>query len=115
MTEADPHELIARLEGEIESLSEASERCRKIALTAKVAIVAGGVLLVAILLGLIRIDGLSLMLAAILMLGGIVLYGSNATTANQVADRIAQAEQTRAELIGAIELTLVPEASRFLH
>jgi hypothetical protein len=108
--ESDPHEQISRLESEIERLAESAERCRKIALTARIAIGAGGVLLAAILLGLIRADGLSLMFAAILTLGGIVAYGSNATTAKQIAERIAQAEQSRAELISAMELTLV---SRF--
>jgi hypothetical protein len=113
--QSDPHESISRLESEIETLAESAERCRKIALTARTAIAAGGVLLAAILLGLIRIDGLSLMLAAILLLGGIVVYGSNATTARQIADRIGQAEQSRAELISAMELTLVREPSRLLH
>jgi hypothetical protein len=48
-------------------------------------------------------------------MGGIVLYGSNRTTAEQIAARIANAERLRAELIGAMELTLVPEPSRLLH
>lgn len=113
--ESDPHEDISRLESEIEALAESAERCRKIALTARVAIGASGVLLTAILLGLIRMDGLSLMLSAILVLGGIVAYGSNATTARQIADRIEKAEQARAERIGAMELTLVREPSRLLH
>jgi len=115
MADSDPHEDISRLESEIERLAEAAERCRKIALTARIATGAGGVLLATILLGVIRVDGLSLMLAAILILGGIVAYGSNATTARQVAERIVDAEQSRAELIGDIELTLVAEPSRLLH
>ena len=49
------------------------------------------------------------MIAAILAMGGVVLYGSNRTTAQQIAARIANAERLRAELIGEIELTLVPE------
>jgi hypothetical protein len=113
--ESDPHEDISRLESEIERLAESAERCRKIALTARVAIGAGGVLLAAILLGVIRMDGLSLIFAAILILGGIVAYGSNATTARQIAERIAQAEQSRAELISEMELTLVRQPSRLSH
>jgi hypothetical protein len=112
---ADPHDEIARLEAKIERLSVSAERCRKIALVARAAIAAGLVLLVAILLGFVRADALSLMVAAILSLGGIVLFGSNDTTAKQTAERIAEAEQLRAELIGGIDLTLVPEPSRLVH
>ena len=98
LPEADPREQIFRLEREIERLIESVEWCRKIAFAARAAIGAGVVLL-----------------AAILTLGGIVLAGSNGTTARQTAEKLAQAEQQRAELIGAIELTLVPEPSRLLH
>lgn len=112
----DTHrEQIARLESEIERLSESAARCRKIAIAARIAIAVGCVLFAALLFGLIQSDGLSLMLAAILSLGGIVLFGSNRTTANQIAGRIADAERLRGELIGEIDLTLVPETSRLLH
>ena len=115
MADGAPHEQISRLESRIEELGEAVERCRKIAIAARTAIIAGGVLLLAVLLGLIRADGLLLMLAAILSIGGIVLYGSNDTTAKQLAAGIDEAERLRAELIGQIELTLVPEPSKLLH
>src|SRR5262245_61436692 len=102
----DTHrEQIARLESEIEQLEESAARCRKIAAAARIAIGAGCVLFVALLLGLVQVDGLMLMLAAILSMGGIVLFGSNRTTANQIATRIADAERLRGELIGEIELT----------
>ena len=56
------------------------------------------------------------MLAAILSMGGIVLFGSNDTTAKQTAEKIAEAEALRAELIGGIALQLVPdEGRRLLH
>ena len=67
------------------------------------------------LLGVIRGDGLYLMLSGILGIGGIVLAGSNDTTAKQIAARIAEAEQQRAEFISQMDLTLVPEPSRLLH
>ena len=112
---SDPRDEIARLEARIERLSESAERCRKIAVAAKAAIAAGLVLLAAILLGFVHADALPLMLAAILSMGGIVLAGSNATTAQQIAERIAEAEALRAELIGGIELQLVPDHARLLH
>jgi hypothetical protein len=112
---SDPHEQIARLESEIEALSESAARCAKIALGARMAIGAGCLLFAAMLFGFLQTDGLRLLIAAILAMGGIVLYGSNRTTAQQIAARIANAERLRAELIGDIELTLVPEPTRVLH
>lgn len=106
---------IARLEERIEALSDSLERCRKVAMAAKIAIGAGAALLAALLLGLIGIDALRLMIAAILTLGGIVLYGSNSRTASDYQAKIAEAERMRAERISEMELTLVPEPSRLLH
>lgn len=118
LVDSDPREQIARLEARIEALNESAEWCRKIALASKAAIAAGLVLLAALFTGFVRIDGLTLMLSAILTLGGIVLSGSNGTTARETAEKIAAAEAQRAELIGGMELTLVPQAperSRLLH
>jgi len=113
--EGDPHEQIARLETEIEVLSESAARCAKVAVAARLAIGAGCALFAAMLTGLLYSDVLWLLIGAICAMGGIVLYGSNRTTADQLAARIANAERLRAELIGSIELTLVPEPSRLLH
>lgn len=113
--DVDPRERISRLESEIERLSGTAEWCRKIALAAKVAIGAGLALFAAIFVGPIQATALSLMIAAILTLGGLVLAGSNDTTAKQTAEKIADAEEERAELISGMELRLVPDASRVLH
>jgi hypothetical protein len=109
------HDQIARLEQEIERLSESLERCRKVALAARIAIGVGCLVMAALLFGLIRTDALALMIGAIFLLGGIVLSGSNSSTARQIAAKIAEAEQQRAGLIGEIDLTLVPQPSRLLH
>jgi len=106
---------IAKLEERIERLSESLERCRKVAVAAKCAIGAGAVLLAALFVGLIPMDALSLMVAAILLLGGIVLSGSNSRTAAEYSAGIAEAERLRAELIGEIELTLVRGPASLLH
>ena len=111
----DLHGEIGKLEERIERLSDARERCRKIALAAKIAIGIGSVLLAALVFGPVAMDVLWLMVAATLLLGGIVLSGSNARTAAEYEAGIAEAERLRAELIGEIELTLVPEPSRLLH
>jgi len=113
--ESDPHGQIARLESEIEALAESAARCAKIALGARLAVGAGGALFAAMLFGLFQADGLRLLIAAILTMGGIVLSGSNRTTAQQIAARIADAERLRANLIGEMDLTLVPEPAKLLH
>ena len=106
---------IAKLEQRIERLSDSLDRCRKVAVAAKIAIGLGAALLAGLILGIVRADVLLLMIAAILLLGGIVLSGSNSRTAAEFAAGIADAERMRAELIGEIDLTLVPEPTRLLH
>ena len=68
LPDIDPREQIFRLEREIERLGESVEWCRKIAFAARGAIGGGVVLLAAILIGPIEATGLSLMIAAILIL-----------------------------------------------
>ena len=53
---ADLHEQIAELEAEIEHLSGAAQRCRSIIMAARLAISAGGLLLVTNMLGLVRLE-----------------------------------------------------------
>ena len=108
-------EQVTRLEADIERLSDVAQRCRKIAVAAKIAIGAGCVLLASLLVGAIGADALSLMISAILIIGGIVLVGSNETTLKQTLARIEDAERLRAALISQMELTLVPETTRLLH
>ncbi len=106
---------IAKLEQRIERLSESLERCRKVAVGAKLAIGLGAALLAALIFRVVYADVLWLMIAAILLLGGIVLSGSNSRTADEFAAGIAEAERLRAALIGEIDLTLVPEPTQLLH
>ena len=106
---------IAALEERIETLGDQLARAHKIAFAAKAAIIAGAIWLAAVLLGIIYTDGLTLMIATILILGGIVLSGSNATTAGETQAAIAKAERERAALIGEIELTLVANDSHLLN
>jgi hypothetical protein len=99
---------IARLEARIEDLSEAAARCRKLILLSKVLIAASGLLLLAILVGLIAFDPMPLIGAIAAILGGIVLFGSNTSTLGQFTAEMQAAEMQRAELIGGIDLQLVP-------
>jgi len=100
----DPRGEIERLEAQIEQLTDRLESCRKFILAARVAVAAGGIVLVAILFGALRFDPMWLSLAVAALLGGVVAWGANRSTANEAADALAAAETHRAELIGLLHL-----------
>jgi hypothetical protein len=110
MTELDPHDEIARLEAQIEALAETIEGCRKIMLVAKVAVAGGALLVLAMLAGAVGTDLTSLSGATAAVLGGIVLLGSNRSTADQALARMRKAEGARAALIDRLELRPVDGA-----
>ena len=115
MTEDDPTEddstdEIATIEARIEELAEVSERCRKIILASKIAIVAGFVLLLLTMLGLFGSGQVTALGSIALILGGIVSFGSNVSTLRQTAEAIGAAERLRSELIGRIDLRVVGDA-----
>jgi hypothetical protein len=112
---ADPRDEIAQIEAELERLAGVAERCRKIGMGAKAAIIVGCFWIGMLFGGAVVADGLKLMIAIILPLGGVVLYGSNDSTARETADKIAALERQRAELIGAIDLRVVADAPPLLN
>ena len=59
------------LEDEIENLSEAAERCRKTLVVAKVAAAVGGILVLIVLLGLLRLHPMALIVGIAAGLGGV--------------------------------------------
>jgi hypothetical protein len=109
MDDVDPHKEIERLEAQIEVLAARIENCRKFIMAGRIAAAIGGVLLVALLLGVIRFDLQLMMLAMAALLGGIVVWGSNGSTANEAANELAAAEANRKALIGLIDLRVVAE------
>ena len=110
MTESDPTDEISDIEDRIERLAEIAERCRKYILASKIAIGAGGALLLIVILGLFG-AGLTAALGSIaLILGGIVSLGSNISTLQQTDAAIGAAEARRAALISAIDLRVVADA-----
>jgi len=106
---------IARIEARIEELAEAIERCRKLSLSAKVAIAAGAAWLVLTLITIIPFVAFMSIGALAAVIGGFVLLGSNATTWKETEGAMRASENLRAELIGRIELRVVGEESRTLH
>jgi hypothetical protein len=109
MPDIDPHKEIVRLEAQIEVLAARIENCRKFILAGRIAAAAGGVVLVALLLGAIRFDLQLMMLAMAALLVGIVVWGSNGSTAKEAEDELAAAEASRKALIGLIDLRVVAE------
>ena len=109
MPEIDPHDEIERLEAQIERLAAKIESCRKFILAARVAVAGGGIVLAAIVLGAIAFDPGTLALAVAALLGGIVVWGSNNSTAKEAAAELAEAESSRAALIGQLDLHTIAE------
>lgn len=108
MPEDEPTDEITRIEGQLEELAEAAERCRKFILASKAAIAGGAALLLATMLGLF---GFTAALGSIAMiLGGIVSLGSNVSTLRQTEEAIGAAELLRSDLISRIELRIVGDA-----
>ena len=105
----DPHDEIVRLEAQIEILSARIESCRKFILAARIAVAGGTILLAVLLLGLIRFDPTLMLTAFAALLGGIVVWGSNGSTAKEATAELAKAETNRRALIGLINLRVVAE------
>jgi hypothetical protein len=98
--DADPHEEIVRLEEHIEEAK--LESCRKFILASRIAVAGGGLVLAAMLVGAIRSD-LGLMAASVAsFLGGVVVWGSNSSTARETAKELTAVESERAALIEQI-------------
>jgi hypothetical protein len=108
---SDPAQEIVRLEARIEKLADGIERCRKIALVSKIGIALGVALLLAILLGIIQFHPVALIASFTMILGGVVLFGSNSSTSKQAMTALKAAEAERTELIGRLDLHLVSDES----
>jgi len=96
---AELREQISQIEAEIEELAEIIESCRKLILVAKVAIAAGGVLILAITVGVIRFDPTVMIGAIAAVIGGTVVFGSNTSRLKQTTSTMEAAKARRTELI----------------
>ncbi|HEX4409244.1 MAG TPA: hypothetical protein VH206_10780 [Xanthobacteraceae bacterium] len=111
MLDDNAHAEIERLEDEIEALAARVENCRKFILAGQIAIAGGGLVLAAMLFGVLRPDLASMAGGMAAIIGGIVAFGSNNSTAKEAKREMAKAEAERAALIEQIELrdvTLAP-------
>jgi hypothetical protein len=83
------------------------ESCRKFILASRIAMAGGGIVLAAMFLGAIRFDPAAMATAVAALLGGIVVWGSNGSTAREAAKELAAAEADRAALIEMIDLHVI--------
>jgi hypothetical protein len=111
----DPREQISELEVQIEELAGALERCRKTALASKAAMAIGAILLAATILGVITFNPMAMVAGLAALLGGVVVFGSNISTSNQMTESMRNADALRAALIGRLDIRLVEDASPTLH
>lgn len=105
----DPHQQIAQLEAEIDSLCDASEQCRKGMIVARVAIAGGVLLFGAALIGLIQTDPLVLVIGIAATLAGIGFYGSTRGSLEQISGKIRAREDQRASMIDGMDLQTVQD------
>ena|SRR5215510_2446659 len=83
------------------------ERRRKIILISKAAIAAGGILILAIIIGAVGFDPTILIGSLAAVIGGTVVFGSNASTLKQTMTDMKAAEAYRSELIDRMDLRIV--------
>jgi hypothetical protein len=109
VTHNDLSEQVSRLEDKIKELSAAIETCRKLEFTSKVVLAAGVALVLSLLLGIIRAEPLAIVTAIAALVGGTVLFGSNASTWTQATAELKIAEGQITELIDGADLRLASE------
>jgi hypothetical protein len=109
--EDNPIDEISRIEAQLEELAEVSERCRRIILVSKAAIAGGVALPLFMMLGLFGSNEVAAVGSIALVLGGIVLLGSNASTLRQTMATMSAAEALRSDLIRRIDLRMVSDTT----
>jgi hypothetical protein len=107
--DGDAHDEIVRLEEQIDELTDRIESCRKFILAGRIVVVGGGIVTIATLVGAIHFDLSVIAIAMAAVLGGIVVAGSNRSTAQEANGELTAAEARRTALIDQADLRLVPD------
>jgi hypothetical protein len=106
----DLRQQIADLETEIDDLSEAAEHCRQSMIAARVAIIAGVLLVAASLSRLVRTDALVLVIGIAARLAGIGLLGSSRGSLEHITGKIWASEARRDGIIDGMSLQPVQDS-----
>jgi hypothetical protein len=109
VADSDLRNEILRLEERIDDLAEAIARSRRISQISKIAIVGGLIWTLATILGAVAFVPAAVIIAMAATIGGVVLFGSTATTAKETLAEMQATEAHRAELIGRMQLRVVGE------
>ncbi len=105
----DHRDEIVRLEERIDELAESIERCRKFSLAGRIVVLGGGSVLIPMVIGATQIDLSVMAVSMTAILGGVVVAGTNRSTAQEAMQELAAAETRRTTLIEQIDLRLVPD------
>ncbi len=105
----DHRDEIVRLEERIDELAESIERCRKFSLAGRIVVLGGGLVLIPMVIGATQIDLSVMAVSMTAILGGVVVAGTNRSTAQEAMQELAAAETRRTTLIEQIDLRLVPD------
>jgi hypothetical protein len=100
----DLHDEVVRLEQRIEDVAAKIESCRKLILVSQIAVAGGSLVLTGMLFSVISFDPAIMTAAVAALLGGIAVWGSNNSTAQQAAKELASAESDRSLLIEEMDL-----------
>ena len=92
MVDDDLRDQIARIEADIDELAKTLDGCRKAMLLSKAAIVGGGIWMLVYLLGAISFDSVTGIGAMAVVIGGVVVFGSNSSTSKQTMAAMKAAE-----------------------
>ena len=104
---SDLHAQIAEIEAEIDKLAHAAARCRQVIRAAKATMLAGGLLTLLALSGLLGLPPVAVVVGISAALGGIVIAGSNRSTLDEITAKVETQEARRTELIDGIGLRVI--------
>src|SRR5262245_14107153 len=114
MADGDVRDQIVQLEAEIEQLAQTIERCRKAMLLSKVAIGVGAIWILGYLVGAVGVAPMAIVGAIAAVIGGVVLYGSNASTSKAATAAMKEAETLRAALIDKVDPRTVGRSNQLI-
>jgi hypothetical protein len=103
---------IERLELQIEKLTDAIERSRRLRLAGQGAVVTGPAWLAGMALGLVGFTPTRMIFAIALAIGGMVLMGSSRSSTEELERALKSAEAERIAAIDALTLVNVGDGTR---
>ncbi len=111
MDEIGPHpvERIEELELRIDELQDAIARSRRLMTAGRAAALAGPVLMIALMLGVLAFAPARVLFALALTIGGVVLAASSKSSTDQLERSLQRAERERNDAIDALGLVLARE------